>query len=308
MTNSGFRARLRGLYHAVTSQSVPLHRNEGYAPFFIVGSGRAGTSLLRRFLVGEGVHIPPESWGLGTVIRRVRQSSWFVSWRETAGYAAMEMAANSDCSEQFKNKGPARIFERAHQIQEQSRSIAALANCFYQEHAMYKGSTAERWGDKTPLNSFRLPRIEAVFPDARYVHLIRDGADVVKSYLKAGLQPDLNTAAERWQSAVTAVQQFQHSHPTKVLEVRYETLVRNPEQTSRTIHDFLDLTFEPEKLQAADTETISDLKKYDHHQNVFEPVTDKHIGKGRHALTSAEREKLGPMINELLVDLGYDPL
>jgi hypothetical protein len=49
---------------------IPAQRSQDrYAPFFIVGSGRSGMTLLRRFLIAiDGVHIPPETYVLGPVI------------------------------------------------------------------------------------------------------------------------------------------------------------------------------------------------------------------------------------------------
>ena len=40
-----------------------------------------------------------------------------------------------------------------------------------------------RWGDKTPMYMQHLRLLERLFPDARYVHLIRDGRDAALSFL-----------------------------------------------------------------------------------------------------------------------------
>ena len=45
----------------------------------------------------------------------------------------------------------------------------------YETYAARHGKS--RWGDKTPMYMQRLPLLERLFPDARYVHLIRDGRD-----------------------------------------------------------------------------------------------------------------------------------
>lgn len=50
--------------------SIPLNNNEDYKPFFIIGSGRSGNTLLRRILTKKnGIVIPPETYVLGKVIR-----------------------------------------------------------------------------------------------------------------------------------------------------------------------------------------------------------------------------------------------
>jgi len=203
------RSRTRGIYYAITSRGVPLHRSEKYRPFYIVGSGRAGTSLLRRFLINQEVHIPPEVWSMRPVIRRFQNTRWLCTWEDRISSTAASLVRESGCEEDFKAIGVRKVVERARGISESERSLAALINCFYRTHASWKGSKTKRWGDKTPLNSFCLQKIQSVFPDARFIHLIRDGADVIKSYVEAGLQPDLIDGANRWHRSVRSVQDFQ---------------------------------------------------------------------------------------------------
>ena len=56
-------------------------------------------------------------------------------------------------------------------------AIAAV----FEAYAAARGKP--RWGDKTPLYMQYLPLLEALFPTALYVHLVRDGRDAALSYL-----------------------------------------------------------------------------------------------------------------------------
>ena len=56
-------------------------------------------------------------------------------------------------------------------------AIAAVFETYAAEHGK------ERWGDKTPLYMQYLPLLERLFPDARFVHLVRDGRDAALSFL-----------------------------------------------------------------------------------------------------------------------------
>ena len=61
----------------VTGQRVPLNRDEGYRPFFIVGSGRSGNTLMRRVLqTSPELHIPPETFVLGDCIESGGAALW----------------------------------------------------------------------------------------------------------------------------------------------------------------------------------------------------------------------------------------
>src|ERR1700694_1325061 len=80
----------------------PLHGPERYRPFFIVGSGRCGSTLLRAMLEAHpALHIPPER-ALGPMVRDYRRYSrlpWNVVLRIVLGrlecdhsWAAWELA------------------------------------------------------------------------------------------------------------------------------------------------------------------------------------------------------------------------
>src|SRR5439155_14596986 len=62
------------------------------------------------------------------------------------------------------------------------RSPASLADAFRAVYAAYAAHRGKQlFGDKTPGYVRELPLIADLFPEARFVHLIRDGRDVVLS-------------------------------------------------------------------------------------------------------------------------------
>jgi len=126
--------------------------------------------------------------------------------------------------------------------------------------------------------------------------------------VEAGLQPSLIDGADRWYESVRSVRDFRTKNPSKVMNVRYEDLVSNAKKVTERVCDFLDVTFAPNMTQKIDEGRIEDLKGKEYHKNLFGPVSDKHVGKGRRALTKAERKKLAPLVNDLLTKLGYEPL
>ena len=87
----------------------------------------------------------------------------------------------------------------------------------------------------------QLPLLERLFPDARYVHLIRDGRDTAVSFLSmpAGIvtrtwaHPE--TAGEfacQWRAEVEAARALgEPRRARRYLEVRYEALVADPERS-----------------------------------------------------------------------------
>jgi len=114
-----------------------------------------------------------------------------------------------------------------------------------------------RWGDKTPIYALNMPELATVFPEAKFIHLIRDARDVVISIRNAGwLDRDLRRICRMWsgftRDAVT------HGRPmgdSKYLEVHYEDLVDNCERELRRICSFLGENFEQEMLESHISQT-----------------------------------------------------
>ncbi len=85
-------------------------------------------------------------------------------------------------------------------------------------------SKAGRWLEKTPANVFAFDRINEVFPDASFVHIIRDGRDCVASLVRRGLTPF--RAVSRWYYSTLAG--IQYRNLSNYYELRYEELVADP--------------------------------------------------------------------------------
>ncbi len=137
-----------------------------------------------------------------------------------------------------------------------------------------------RWGDKTPIYALDIPQLAIVFPQAKFIHLIRDARDVVISIRNAGwLDRDLRRICQMWsgftRDAVT------HGRPmgdSKYLEVRYEDLVDDTERELRRICAFLGEEFDPGMLEShiSQSKEISILKKEFHSKlNRVPSVCDK---------------------------------
>ena len=282
-----------------------LNNNERYGPFFIVGSGRSGNTLLRKLLNNHSaVHIPPETYVLGSVINRFRQNA-AMKWPDLVDYVFSTFEYYPEFETFGLNIRP--LVQKLKNISTNNRNLAFLLNSFYQYHGDHIGVQCARWGDKTPYNTFFLERILSVFPDAKFIHMLRDGVDVVSSYMNAKLYDSLEKAVERWCLSVKLVGKFQKSHPDVVLTVRYEEFVTNPQAVLLNICDFLEIDFELQILQHNTTfQHMGDVEVYEHHANVLNPVSAKSIGKGRSNLTLKEKVLIQKMMDPQLIDLGYD--
>jgi hypothetical protein len=112
-------------------------------------------------------------------------------------------------------------------------------------------SGKSRWGDKTPRYYECWNQIATLFPEARLIHLIRDGRDVSASLKKVGWHGRTELERARyWTSRVSLAEECARLlGPDRCLIVRYEDLVLNTEPILRDICTFLGEEFDPNMLR-----------------------------------------------------------
>lgn len=119
----------------------------------------------------------------------------------------------------------------------------------YRAYARPRGKV--RWGDKTPRYIEHIPLLGRLYPEARFVHLVRDGRDVALSYADVPFGPkSVTKAAQLWASRVSAgMGEGRSLSAGRYIELRYEELVDDPERQASALCDFLGLPFAPDMLE-----------------------------------------------------------
>jgi len=123
-------------------------------------------------------------------------------------------------------------------------------------------------GDQKPFQQIDpdiLPFIKTHFPDTKFLHLIRHPFPVIESsrVFKAGeLWKGMSTAEilQRWTMHQQWVEQAKQQGDLPILDVKYEDIVEQAENTMRKVFDFLEVDSPPEVLQAARQSTVRLLK------------------------------------------------
>lgn len=291
----------------VTGSGFPLTIADAAAPVFLIGSGRSGSTLLRRILAASGeLHIPPEFDAMRRIVRRFQKHN-YRKWDEITAEATKAIIERYD----FKDFAltPEEVRQRLESIPEPRRSLAALIDGFFSLHMERHAKGCTRWADKTPQSAEVLPTLMEVFPKAQLVHLLRDGIDVVVSFREAGLVQDFRESAALWTERGTVCRELGDQYPDQYREIRYEDMVTQPEKVLPPIFEFLGLTWDPEFIDRTEhVKAMGDVPTREHHKAVFKPLSADSIGKGRRALTPAEHRLLAECMNEPLIRFEYEPL
>ena len=272
-------------------------------PFFVVGSGRSGTTLVRAILNAHSeLAVPPESYVLRSLAWRARvfrSDPWprqVDRLLDTFDTAANRRTWGLDLD-------PTR--DRLLSAPPDERGADRIVDAIYTTWAAVHSPGATRWGDKTPINAYHLPWIDDLFPGAPYIHVLRDGRDAALSMVRAGLYPTLESAAERWVTAVDEIRRFTGALPAdRVLEIRYEELVRDPAGHARRLCDLLGVAYEPRMLEYWRRPERLGYTEHSHFKGLDQPVNDASVGRWE-SLSSEEIERLEAGLRPTLAEVGY---
>ena len=168
-----------------------------------------------------------------------------------------------------------------------------------------------RYADKTPGHVLRIGLLGEMFPEARFVHVIRDGRSSWLGYRDRGFGPEsLPDAAFNWKGRVLRGRRAGLAlGEGRYREVRYEDLVDRPEETLAPLCAFLGLEYEPDMLrfhERADT-VLAGMGSSGRFafENVSRPLTAG-LRNWRDELPPDELELFDAIAGDLLADLGYE--
>jgi hypothetical protein len=185
-------------------------------------------------------------------------------------------------------------------------SPASFLHALYGAYAAQYGAT--RWGDKSPIYTNYVGLLTEIFPEAQFVHLIRDGRDAALSSLSAYRERfyvDLYFAARSWRSRVRASRKAGAAlGPGRYLEIRFEELTAHPEQVLRSVCRFLGESYAPAMSEphALGREL---LRPTGRHAPVRHPVTPK-SDRWRREMAPTDLRLFQEVAGDLLRDLGYE--
>ena len=175
----------------------------------------------------------------------------------------------------------------------------------YRAYARVNGK--KRWGDKTPRYVEHIPLLASLWPDSRFVHLVRDGRNVALSYADVPFGPKtVAKAAELWATRVRMGIKAGRALGDRYIEIRYEDLVEDAEGEAKDLCEFLGLDFDSGMLdytERARGAVLPRAKRYNPH------VAERPISKVRsweESMPPAQVEVFEAVAGDVLSELGYE--
>jgi hypothetical protein len=243
-------------------------REQGEGLCFIGGAPRSGLTLLRRFLAAHPQTCCGSDTGVPVAI--VRQARDF----------AMTLGTLHENEFRLDGSAVRSIFGRL------------LADCF-------SAPAARVVCEKTPINIVVFEDLAAMLPSARFIHVVRDGRDVVASLLQRNWRDprtgakfdyvaEIAAAARYWTSLAEVGLRAERTIGDKLLRIRYEDLVTDPDAILVAVARHLGVDAKGFASRTPATAMALSAVERESLPLLFGPITTERIGAARAALSSAD--------------------
>ncbi|WP_456427573.1 sulfotransferase family protein [Rhodocaloribacter sp.] len=243
---------------------------------FITGAPRSGTTLLKTILTAHS-----------KVAGGDYESTGLFKLRDLNAY---------ECGEISKEQAQALLKESAGLVEFYDRIADQLL--------AYWGG--EIFVDKIWPRAFRLWYVVNRFPEARWLHIVRDARDCFCSARHHPNVPqgrDLKTFARYWVSCNRLIEQYVPEE--RRLTLKYETLVASSKEVIPAMMAFLGLNLEEGQYHPAKAGRIPSVRHAEYHKRLTQPLDARSVGRYRSELTEEEKTLFRKVAGSQLAGYGY---
>jgi hypothetical protein len=274
-------------------------------PIFVIGAERSGTTLV---MVMLGCHpriaVPEVAWYYPR-FRPYLYTYGDLTSDENFRTLAEEMIFGLKTPFWGMKVSPTTILDEI--IAEvRERSFAGIYCAMLERYAREVGNKP-RWGEKTPYNLFFVKEILEDFPNAQFIFITRDGRDASAEYLQSAFgSNNIFCAAELWKLGQNVVKPWRKKLSSlQWMDVKYETLARQPEATLKEICSFLGEHYTPKLLEFYKTEIAKTRGTLRDHKPLGHPISDRYIGIYKELLSLHEQRIFATVAGRELAEADY---
>jgi hypothetical protein len=287
--------------------------------FFILGRPRSGTTLLTTlFNAHPNVRIAPEFPIMLFLYQRFKKVRHWdeATIREFVDHVFYFSKFNVRRLENLKLDKEFIVGELLKY--KDDGSIQLYLKCInYYAYSIYNKAETLWIGDKNPVYSMSDNRLRKIFPDAKFICIIRDYRDNFVSIKKLAEKdvaveaPQVSLQAGRWRIFTRRFLDFKRRFPDRVYILRYEDLVTAQEATFRSLCDFLGIAYDPsvfdfhkKKDETVNTYGTHIYEKF--HENLLKPINTGRMNTWQGVLTEEEVRMADQIAGKYADRMGYE--
>lgn len=214
---------------------------------FIVGSGRCGTTILGRVLNSHSkVCVPHE---LQFIVGNAGKEALYEKYvsGEMRGFDSDDFAVlmKNLCPYHFDKYFDYENYLKG--LEYPQSDLRKFLLDFFNEICEFQGKSI--FIEQTPWHGKKIDVLNQLFPEAKFIHVVRDGRDVATSYARTPWWTnDVSANLLMWSDSINTINDFLIDSSVSSLVVRYEDLVIDSEFELSRIMTFLGLELEEEML------------------------------------------------------------
>ena len=249
-------------------------------PVFVIGFPRSGTTLLDTLLRGHpAIRVAEESNAVSAMVNRL------------SGQSDERLETLADLRDRDVNDIRKTYFDALARHAKPDNGVLPI--------------------DRFALNTVYAGEIHRIFPDARFILMLRHPADCVLScFMQTFYETPANAcfftledSAHLYDQVFGLWRQYTGLLPLNVLQVKYEDLVADAETTCRRILDFLDMPWHPGILEHERTARERTLIGTASYNQVTRPLYTE--AQGRWRRYRAEMKPVLPALEPWISYFGY---
>lgn len=167
--------------------------------------------------------------------------------------------------------------------------------------------------EKSPNHIYAIPLIREIFPDAKFICVLRDGRDVAvsvraaaKSWMKDwknSFGHSLRLSTHAWKSAISRARQEARYLGDNYLEIRYEEIHSDPIPAYRQLFDFCRIPYDQGTLEEI-FNTTDFSRNYKGGESKFR--RGGRVGDWEQSFTIIDKYIFKRIAGDMLIELGYE--
>ncbi|WAZ20923.1 sulfotransferase [Streptomyces cinnabarinus] len=271
-------------------------------PVFVLGCPRSGTTLLQLMLHAHPrIALPPET---RFVLPAYEGRLGFGDLRDAGNRAALARWITGRKATRFHELGldAGGVAERiADGPPTLGSALAVPLKAYAEQHGK------ARWGDKRPAYALHVEEIHRLFPDAQFVHLVRDGRDCVASLLgMPWWHRGFHEAVATWAQVMDVTRRYaSRLGPDCWHELRYEDLLAHPERQLRSLCTYLGEEYAPGTTEPHRLAGLAVPARKTWHRRTHGTLDASRAGSWRQRLTPDQIRLCDAVLGERLESHGY---
>jgi hypothetical protein len=273
-------------------------------PFvFTLGLGRSGTTLLQSvFDAHPNIVAPPES---KFIILLYPKFYHIKKWTEEKIHEFVDALYIDPLFSMVWNPDRARLLNDLLSAKDNADySLLCKIVCY---HMRGDKENIMLMAFKTPIYTLFVRKLEALFPEAKFIHLVRDPRDNLLSQIKSFHVGDPLYSSQMWLGYNSILEKRKQYSPAKYYTMYYEKMVGNLESSMKGLCDFLKIPYHVSMLQPKPSKFKDEELFKEAHKSLLSPINTSNIGGWESDLSSYDKSVVALISGKFASEkYGYD--